>query len=92
VPAIGFGIRIRPGDQWDVDHVIALINGGANRESNMAPILRGKPHKEKTRQDVAEKSRVYRKKAKHLGFKRKRRTIPGRRFDGTPIPARWVEG
>ena len=83
---------IRPGDLWDVDHVEALINGGENRESNMAPILRGKPHKEKTAADVAEKSKVYRKKAKHLGLKRRRRTIPSRRFDGTPIPARWVEG
>jgi 5-methylcytosine-specific restriction endonuclease McrA len=26
------------------------------------------------------------------GLRRKRRTIPGRKFDGTPIPARWVEG
>ncbi|MGY3535370.1 HNH endonuclease [Bradyrhizobium sp. USDA 4452] len=59
--------RIMPGDHWDVDHVKALINGGENRESNMAPILRGKPHKEKTAQDVAEKSKVYRKRAKHVG-------------------------
>lgn len=60
------GIIIRPGDNWDVDHVKAQINGGENRESNIAPILRGKPHKEKTRQDVAEKSRNYRKRANHF--------------------------
>src|SRR5215468_9706540 len=77
--------KIRPGDDWDCDHVIALINGGENRESNMAPILRDKPHKEKTAADVAEKSKVYRKRAKHVGVKRRRRTIPGRKFDGTPI-------
>jgi len=85
-------IKIRPGDHWDCDHVIALINGGENRESNMAPILRDKPHKEKTAADVAEKSKVYRKRAKHVGVKRRRRTIPGRKFDGTPIPSRRVEG
>jgi 5-methylcytosine-specific restriction protein A len=61
------GRRIMPGEHWDCDHVKALINGGENRESNMAPILRGKPHKEKTASDVAEKSRVYRKRAKHIG-------------------------
>jgi hypothetical protein len=29
---------------------------------------------------------------KSYGLRRKRRTIPGRKFDGTPIPAKWVEG
>jgi len=75
------GILIRPGDAWDVDHVIALINGGENRESNMAPILRGKPHKEKTRQDVAEKSRVYRKRKAHLGLSKPRQKIKSRGFE-----------
>ena len=67
--------RIMPGDLWDVDHVKALINGGENRESNMAPILRGKPHKEKTAVDVAEKSKVYRKRAAHIGLKPARQKI-----------------
>src|SRR3569833_976395 len=62
------GIKIRPGDGWDVDHIQALIIGGENRETNMAPILRGKPHKEKTAADVAEKSRNYRRRASHLGI------------------------
>lgn len=62
------GQKIKPGDAWDCDHVIALINGGQNRESNLAPILRGKPHKEKTAADVAEKSKVARMRAKHLGI------------------------
>jgi hypothetical protein len=29
---------------------------------------------------------------KTYGLRRPRRTIPGRKFDGTPIPPRWVEG
>jgi hypothetical protein len=72
--------KIRPGDDWDCDHVIALINGGQNRESNMAPILRDKPHKEKTAADVAEKSKVYRKRANHLGLAPKRSKIQSRGF------------
>lgn len=61
------GRKIMAGEAWDCDHIIALCNGGQNRESNMAPILAGKSHKEKTAADVAEKSKVARMKAKHLG-------------------------
>jgi hypothetical protein len=64
--------------------VNALINGGENRESNMAPILRDKAHKEKSRQDVAEKSRVYRRKASHLGLTPGRKKIAGRGFEKMP--------
>ena len=27
--------KLMPGDQWQADHVVALVNGGANRESNL---------------------------------------------------------
>jgi 5-methylcytosine-specific restriction endonuclease McrA len=78
------GIKIRAGDHWDLDHIKAVINGGENRESNMAPILRGKPHKEKTAQDVAEKSRVARKRKKHLGLIGPKQKIQSRGFDPAP--------
>lgn len=58
-------VLIRPGDDWDADHVIALINGGENRESNLAPIRRGKAHNEKTAQDRAEADRVKHIQRKH---------------------------
>jgi 5-methylcytosine-specific restriction protein A len=61
------GRRVRPGDAWECDHVIALVNGGENRESNLAPALRDK-HREKTAADVAEKSKVERIRKKHLGI------------------------
>lgn len=63
------GSRIRAGEAWDCDHIIALANGGEHRESNFAPALKA-PHREKTKADVAEKSRVYRKRTKHLGIKK----------------------
>lgn len=59
------GRVIRPGDLYDFDHKVALINGGEHRESNLFPALRDK-HREKTREDVAEKSVVARKRAKHI--------------------------
>lgn len=62
------GRKIMAGEAWQCDHVIALCNGGENRESNLAPILAGKSHKEKTAADVAEKSKVARIRAKHLGI------------------------
>lgn len=44
---------------------------------------------EKTPNDqrrIAKTKRVIRR---HAGIRKPGRTIPGRRFDGTPIPARW---
>lgn len=69
---------IRAGEPWDCDHVVALINGGEHRESNLAPALRDK-HREKTKLDVAEKAIVYRKKSKNLGI-RKPSTLKGQGF------------
>src|SRR4051812_8130380 len=69
--------KIRAGEKWDCDHIVALINGGEHRESNLAPVLRG-PHKAKTAEDVAEKSKVYRKRAAHLGIKTPKQKIASR--------------
>ena len=40
------GRTIRPGEAWDLDHIIPLINGGEHREFNLAPALKA-PHREK---------------------------------------------
>jgi 5-methylcytosine-specific restriction endonuclease McrA len=80
------GRLIRAGEAWQVDHVIAIINGGQNRESNMAPALTA-PHKAKTAEDVAEKATVYRVRAKHLGILPKRKSIQSAGFR-RPAPQR----
>lgn len=74
---------IRSGEYWQCDHVIALINGGQNRETNLAPACRNCCY-EKTADDLAEKSAVADKRKKHLlpkgpgrGF---RKSPPGFRF------------
>lgn len=59
------GRKIMPGDLWDLDHKVALINGGEHRESNLFPALRDK-HREKTAEDVAEKAETYRVRSKHV--------------------------
>lgn len=68
------GRKLMPGDDIDYDHIIAICNGGQNRESNLAPILRGKVHREKTAEDVQIKAKIARVKAKHLGLAPKTRT------------------
>lgn len=83
------GRKIRPGEQWELEHKTALCNGGEHRESNLAPAL-AQPHKDKTKEDRALKAKNDRVRKRHLGIRGKRRTIPGRKFDGTPIPSRWV--
>ncbi len=69
------GRKIGPADKWDLEDIVALINGGENRESNKAPALK-EAHKVKTARDVAEKSKVARIRAKHLGIKRQGRGFP----------------
>lgn len=73
------------------DHVVALANGGEHAEGNLQ-LLCQTCHAVKTRADVAEKSAVYRKRAKHLSIKKAARPMPGsraskwkRRMDGTLV-------
>lgn len=76
------GRPIRAGEQWHCDHIIALINGGGHREFNLAPVLT-EPHKAKSLDDVALKSKIYRKKTAFLGLKkRKGRPMPGSKASG----------
>lgn len=74
------GRKIRPGDLWDLDHKVALINGGEHREGNLFPALRDK-HREKTREDVAAKAVAARVRSKHLGIR------PASKLRSAPFPA-----
>ncbi len=85
------GIKIRPGDDWQLDHVEALINGGRNCETNLAPALT-QAHKEKTRDDVRLKAKSARVRSKHLGLHESRSPLPGgkkskwkKKLDGTVV-------
>jgi 5-methylcytosine-specific restriction protein A len=59
-------LPIKPAETWDADHVRAIINGGANAESNLAPAHKH-CHLAKTRADVAEKAKVAAKRRKNDG-------------------------
>ena len=86
----GCGRKILAGEKWDAEHKIALINGGSHSESNLRPLL-NEHHKTKTRADVAVKSRSYRRRAKHLGIKKRSSFATNRdgefkkKMDGTVV-------
>lgn len=63
------GVKIRPGDLWDVEHIVALSLGGENRESNLAPAL-VEPHKVKTKADRRVKAKNDRVRKRHLGIRK----------------------
>jgi 5-methylcytosine-specific restriction protein A len=79
------GRKIAPGEKWELDHVVALINGGENRESNLAPALVA-AHKAKTAQDVAQKAKDARVRGKHIGAApAPRRPLPGSKASGWKV-------
>lgn len=85
------GRKIMPGDEWDVDHVIALCNGGEHRESNLAPALRA-AHRAKTAGDVKTRAKSDRVRKKHLGIHQPKTRLPGSKGSGwkAKIGGGWV--
>ena len=68
--------KIRAGEAWQLDHYVAIANGGANSELNMRPMLT-EHHKNKTVADVKQKSKTYRIRCRNLGVKlRKGKPMP----------------
>lgn len=74
--------KIRPGESWELEHIVALCNGGKHKESNLAPALVD-PHKAKTKKDRKLKSYTDRIRKHHLGIRKKQsRPMPGTRASG----------
>lgn len=75
--------KILTGEYWQLDHKIALINGGENRERNLAPLCCN-CCPDKNAADVGEKSTVAEKRKKHA-LPRK----PAHRWGSRPMNARY---
>jgi len=76
------GRAIPVGDAWILEHLIALINGGENRERNFCVTCSWcKPLKDA--EDVAEKAKTYAVRSKHL-LPRKPSRLQGRGFEPRP--------
>ena len=63
------GRKIMTGEKWELEHIVALCNGGEHRESNLAPAL-VEPHKIKTRADLRVKAKNDRVRKRHLGIRK----------------------
>jgi len=72
-------INAGAGDKFQIDHIQAMVNGGANSEGNLQ-LLCDWCHKGKTRSDVAQKATTARIKAKNMGIKGTGRKIQSRGF------------
>ena len=73
--------KIRPGEEWHLDHIKSLRNGGENRESNLAPAL-GLAHREKTAQENRDGGKADRVRRRHIGAK----DAPTKKIESAPIP------
>lgn len=73
------GVAIVGAIRPQFDHVISIINGGANAERNLQ-LLCQPCHAAKTKCDVAEKAVSYRKRVKFLGLKSPRQKIQSGAF------------
>ena len=62
--------RIQPGQKWEAEHIVPLALDGKDDESNLAPVHEF-CHALKTKADVADIARAKRRKAKHLGIKKR---------------------
>lgn len=69
--------KINVGDKWTLEHLVALINGGQNRENNLT-VTCDWCLKEKNREDAAIKKKGARIRAKHFGAKQPKRKIQSR--------------
>ena len=80
--------KITAGELWTPDHVIALINGGKNVESNLAPVHREVCHPDKTKQDMKTKSKIARTRKKHIRVVEARQSIQSAPFARSAKAAR----
>lgn len=86
-------MTIRPGEAWDVEHVLAVALGGGNDSDNLRPVhANAKCHKAKTKADIGMIRKADRIKAKHFGAAKSKGSIPGskgsgwkRKMDGTVV-------
>lgn len=78
------GRKIRPGEGWTLEHLIALINGGKNAEDNLG-VTCDWCLPAKNAADVAVKAKTAAVRAKHLGIR------PPSQLRSAPFPKRTTK-
>lgn len=79
-------LPIKPDETWHADHVIAIIEGGPNSESNLKP-AHGHCNLAKANEEKARKSKVAKTRKKHLGITRQKGQISSRGFETGKVRA-----
>lgn len=74
-----------PGENWTLEHLVALVNGGANDETNLT-VTCCNCLPEKNAEDVAEKAKVASARQKHIGIRQPSK-MQGRGFPQSPQAA-----
>jgi hypothetical protein len=75
------GRKIAPGDKKELEHILALADGGENRERNLAWIIIG-AHKEKTSEENSRRAEERKVRKNHVGIK----TVPTQHIASAPFP------
>lgn len=83
-------VVIKPVEGFELDHVVALINGGSNTEGNLAPAHKH-CHLAKTRLDLAEKSKVAAIRQRFTGAKQPAGNLKSAGFTPSEKTARRSE-
>lgn len=83
-------LTIKPGETWDADHVIALINGGEHRERNLSPAHKH-CHITKSAIDVKVKAKIARVRQRHNGVKRPTGKLRGPSFPKFDKPRHGID-
>lgn len=73
--------------RWDCDHIVALENGGENRETNLQPLCVSPCHSDKTRADRKIKAKTDHVQQREFGIRGNRIITGWRRMNGTPVYA-----
>jgi hypothetical protein len=74
---------IQTGRKWQCDHIVPLIQGGTNREFNLAPIC-DHCHKIKSAREGTEKAKVAAIRQRHIGITQPAGTIRSKGFPESP--------
>lgn len=81
------GTRLYVG-KFEYHHDRECAFGGAADLDNCVVLCVG-CHRAITNKQASVIAKTTRVRNRHIGIRKSGRTIPGRRFNGTPIPARW---
>lgn len=69
----GCGVKLRPGMDYDIDHIIPLSSGGTDDEDNLQMLCEG-CHEIKTGGDISDAAKGKRRYTKHVVPKRFQRS------------------